>query len=732
MTRFMTVMGFVCALAGSSAHAATLEVKRASSEIRVDARLDEPAWQEASPIAIAYEWYPADDAPAPVATDVRVTYDDRNLYVAFRADDPEPRRIRARYHQRDSGRSDDLVGFYIDPFNDDRRAYQFRINPLGVQIDAINSDVEATEDFSWDGIWESAGRLTDDGYVVEVAVPLQQLRIPAAGGAQTWGFMAIREWPRNVVHRLRSVPTDQDRNCLICQFGDVAGFETRARGRNLEVTPTLTGRAAEQRTPGGGFDRRDSEIDPGVSARWAITPGTSLQATLNPDFSQVEADAAQLDVNNRFALFFPERRPFFVEGADFFSTSLPLVFTRTIADPSSGLKLTGKSGAHSYGALVARDEITNLLLPGDESSVLTSIGGRSTNALARYRLELGTSTTIGALLAAREGDAYENSVFSADAFHRLTESDSVRLQISGSRTAYPDALALRFGQPRGSFGGHSLLAAYGHNDRNWSWAAEYVDVSPDFRADSGFMNQVGIRGAEVGATRRIRGGPERWFRNIFLTASVDARQQYDGDWNEWGSDLVLRYQGPRQSTVVLLVAPNQEYFRGTTYQNLRYSVSGSFQPSRDVTLGLSVRGGESIDFTNARGAEFITISPSAALNLGRRFTGTLAYDYQQFETPDGARIFAVHLPQARLFYHFTDRAFVRTILQYRDLARDPALYRRTVERNSRDLLTQLLFSYRIDAQTVFLAGYSDNYAGQVDLTQTNRTVFAKVSYAFLF
>ena len=178
--------------------AALLEVSSANAPIRVDAVLDEPAWASATPIPVDLEWYPGDNTAAPVETQALVTFDDANLYVAFRAKDPQPGRIRARFHERDAATEDDVVGFYVDPFNDDRRAYQFRVNPLGVQIDAINSDVEDTEDFSWDAIWDSAGRLTEDGFVVEIAVPLQQLRIPSTAGPQTWGFMAIREWPRDV------------------------------------------------------------------------------------------------------------------------------------------------------------------------------------------------------------------------------------------------------------------------------------------------------------------------------------------------------------------------------------------------------------------------------------------------------------------------------------------------------------------------------------------------------
>jgi Domain of unknown function (DUF5916)/Carbohydrate family 9 binding domain-like len=682
--------------------AAVLEVSPSRAPIRVDGVLDEPAWAAATPIPVAFEWYPADNAAAPVETEALVTYDHRSLFVAVRAKDPQPARIRARFHERDAATEDDVVGFYVDPFNDDRRAYQFRVNPLGVQIDAINSDVEGTEDFSWDAIWESAGRLTADGYVVEIAVPLQQLRIPSTEGPQTWGFMAIREWPRDVQHRLRSVRTDQNRDCLVCQFHDLHGLVAADRGRNLEVTPTITG-------------TNDDAFDAGVSARWAITPGTSLQATLNPDFSQVEADAALLDVNTRFALQFPEKRPFFVEGADVFETRLPLVFTRTIADPAAGFKFTGKSGPHLYGALLARDETTNLLVPGDESSFVTTLAGASTTALARYRAELG-SGTVGGLLTARRGESYENTVLAADSYHRFTERDSLRVQVGGSRSVYPQSPSV--------LTGHAMRLSYSHNDRQWSWGGNYSDLAPAFRADSGFLNQVGVRAANVYADRRLRGGADRWYRNLYIGGGVDATRPFDGHWLEWGADLNLTYEGPRQTELSFNASPNQEYFDGKTYHSFRYGVDASFQASRDVALAFGVRTGDTIDFTNSQHAGFTTVSTGADVNLGRRLRGELRYDYQVLDDRSGARIFAVHLPQARLLYHFSRRAFVRTILQYRMLDQVTAEQRR--------LLTQLLFSYRVNAQTVFLAGYSDRYQGERDLPRLDRAVFVKVGYAWLF
>jgi hypothetical protein len=718
MKRFFVVL----IIAAWALVAEAAEVRKASSPIRVDGVLDEAAWQEATPIAIAHEWFPGDDVQAAVTTDVLVTWDDEKLYVGFRAHDPHPELIRARFNERDGAIADDNVGFLLDPFNDDRRAYQFRINPLGVQADAINSDVEGTEDFSWDSIWDSAGRITPDGYVVEVAVPLQQLRVPSGGSPQTWGFMAMRDWPRDLRHRFRSVVTDQNRNCLICQFEDVTGFGATRTGRNVEVTPTLTG------TTGDG----DSDVEPGVSGRWAITSGTSLQATLNPDFSQVEADAAQLDVNQRFALSFPEKRPFFLEGSDFFETQLPLVFTRSIADPVAGLKLTGKSGPNAFGVLIARDRITNLLVPSDQSSFRTTLSSDSTTAVMRYRRELGKSATIGGLVSSRSGPDYDNRVGSADSYFRLTERDSLRVQVAGSQSEYPDAIAEK------SLDGHAFYANYSHSDRNWTWGSNYQEYSPGFRADAGLFDQVGVRGASAFAERRIRGGdkPGRtWFSNLLLNAGVDGTRQFDGDWNEWGADLGATYEGPRQSEISFnFLAPNQEYYAGRVYHNLRHSAEATIQATPDVNLGLFVNWGESIDFTNERAADFVTLGPSANFDIGRRIRGEFSWQRQIFRTEAGDRIFTVDLPQARLLYHFSRRAFLRAILQYRNVERDPAQYLEQVNREDRGFLSQLLFSYRLDAQTVFLAGYSDNYTGtdEIDLSRTNRTLFVKLSYAWLF
>ncbi len=469
--------------------AAGFSVEPATSQIHVDARLDEKAWEAAAVIPLTHEWFPGDNTEPPVATVALVTFDSTNFYVGFRASDPDPSAIRAYLADRDTAFSDDTVGFILDTFNDRRRAFQFRINALGVQMEAQSSDIDGTEDWSWDIIWNSAGRITDVGYVVEVAIPLKQLRFPrtTASEVQTWGFLAMRDYPRNVRHRLRSVENDRDKNCFVCQAPSLTGFRHLEPGRNLELDPTVTMTRTDSRDfPDGVLESGDEDAEAGLTVRWNVTPNLALNATLNPDFSQVEADAAQLDVNERFALFFPEKRPFFLEGADFFNSPFDVVFTRTVADPKYGVKLTGKQGRDSFGVFLAEDRINNLIFPGNQGSSSESLSEDVLSGVVRYRRDVGKRSNLGFLYAGRQGDGdYANEVYGVDGTLRLTDSDTVRFQALGSRTEYPEGLALEQGQPLTAFDGTALRIDYTHGERNWFWSARYQDIDPDFRADSG-------------------------------------------------------------------------------------------------------------------------------------------------------------------------------------------------------------------------------------------------------
>jgi len=335
---------------------ATFRVGPAAGPIRLDGSLDDPGWRGTAEISLDWEWTPGDNTPPPVRSVCRITYDANNLYVGCRAFDPHPAEIRAHYFSRDDIDRlvlDDHFNIVIDPFNDQRRAFQFRVSALGGQADALLSTAEGFEDWSWDAIWGSAGRIDDQGYTVEVAIPFKSLRFPRTTGVQTWGFILERSYPRSVRHRIQSAPRDRNNTCLLCKANKVTGFQGIAPGRNIEFDPAATTSRTDLRTqvPDGPLARGTVDPAVGVDFRWGISPNLTLNATGNPDFSQVEADVAQLAVNTRFALFFPEKRPFFLEGADLFNTPIQAVFTRTVADPDAGLKLSGKVGSSSASAI---------------------------------------------------------------------------------------------------------------------------------------------------------------------------------------------------------------------------------------------------------------------------------------------------------------------------------------------------------------------------------------------
>jgi hypothetical protein len=322
-------------------------------------------------VDLPFETAPGENTPAPVSTECLLAYDTSNLYVAFKATDTDPGQIKARLSDRDNIWHDDRVGIMIDTFNDERRGFEFLVNPLGVQMDATRNEVGGGDerDTSWDAIWNSAGRISDQGYTVEMSIPFTSLRFPRTKGPQTWGFAAYRYYPRGVHYEMMSFPDDRDADCFFCQASKLSGFDGISPGNNLEVAPTFTSsRSDALASDGQGLAAGDVENDVGLSVRWGVTPNVMLNGTLNPDFSQVEADAAQLNVNNRFALFYPEKRPFFLEGADFFQTPVDAVYTRTVTDPDWGFKTTGKEGRNAFGAFVARDVAPNLLFPSNQGS----------------------------------------------------------------------------------------------------------------------------------------------------------------------------------------------------------------------------------------------------------------------------------------------------------------------------------------------------------------------------
>jgi hypothetical protein len=377
-------------------------VPRVESDLQVDAVLDEEVWRHALVLELPYEVRPSENVPAPVRTEVLFAYSTTHLYAAFRAYDPDPTAIRARITDRDAMYGDDWVALVLDTFNDQTRTFDFFCNPLGVQGDEIESPNGSG---AWDAIWDCDGRITAEGYVVEMAIPFSSMRFQHSEDDQVWGLDAVRSYPRTVRHHIGMFPRDRNNNCYMCQAEKLIGFAGASPGRNIEFDPTVYGVVTQERDglPSGPFVQRDRNMEPGLTARWGLTPSLTLNATVNPDFSNIEADVAQLDINTQFALYYPERRPFFLEGATFFNTRFRAVHTRTLADPLWGTKLTGKEGGNAVGFFTAHDDMTNLLFPGSQGSDMASLPMKSVGSVMRYRRDLGRGSNVGLLF----GDALQ-------------------------------------------------------------------------------------------------------------------------------------------------------------------------------------------------------------------------------------------------------------------------------------------------------------------------------------
>ncbi len=709
---------------------------RGDGDITIDGVMDEASWAEAIAIPVDIETRPGENTPAPVDTVAYLFENGESLYVAFDAKDAEPDKIRAFLRDRDSAWDDDFVGIVIDTYGDERRAFEFFVNPLGVQMDLTNDDVNKSEDDSWDAIWNSAGRIGDDGYVVEIEIPLNQLRFPRVDDKQTWGIDLLRFYPRDHRYRFSSNALDRNVNCYLCQLQKLQGLEGVEPGRDLEIVPTLTASQASTTDDPGVEPLRSGSTDTeaGLNVRWGITPDLTANLAVNPDFSQVEADAAQLDVNNQFALFFPEKRPFFLEGADYFSTPITAIFTRTVADPSVGAKLTGKRGKNTFGVFVAQDEVTNLLFPGATGSDSDSLLQDNTAFVGRYGRSFGEASTIGALLTARDGDTYHNTAGGLDLRWKITDQHSVYAQYLRSDTEYPADVATEFNQPLGSFDGHAAIAGYDYDSRDWFAYVRHLERSRGFRADSGFVPRVDVSQQLLGLGRVWHGDENTWYSRIQLSGDWDIWHDDDGRLLEREIEAYLNISGPMQSHIEFGGLQRDLLHNDVLFEENKLSFFAEFQPRGGLLVGFWTRVGDQVDFDNTRLGDEVRVDPFLRWNIGRHLL--LRYDgvFVQLDRKDGAQIFDASVQDVRLTWQFSLRSFLRLTAQIQDVERNPDSYDDAVDRRSRDVGRQLLYSYKINPQTVFFLGYSDalidddNLSG---LTATDRTWFMKIGYAWM-
>ncbi|WP_395374644.1 DUF5916 domain-containing protein [Marinicella sp. W31] len=726
----------LCACLSWKISAETYQVPSAQGEVRIDGVLDEAIWQQALEVPFQYEIFPSDNIPAETATTGYLIDLGDSLLIGFEAEDEAPEQIRAFLRDRDSAYQDDMIGVMLDTYNDQRRALEFFVNPLGVQMDLIR-DGNNNEDDSWDAIWESAGIINATGYSVEIRIPYNELQMPAGTGEKTWGIVMFRAQPRDFRTQYQNSKVDRNNSCFLCQTHKFTGFASADRGRDLEITPTITAITQQSRElEDTDFDGTETDFEPGIDVNWGINSNLTLNATLNPDFSQVESDSAQLSENQTFSLFFPERRPFFLENSDFFSTPTRLIYTRNIADPDYGVRLVGKKGKNAYGFFYADDTLTNLLIPGVFGSSFTSLDLESENLVGRYRRDFGEASTIGTAITHRSGTGYSNRVLSIDGDYRISDTDTLRFQYGDSSTEYPLDVAEEFDQPIDRFDGNFYLLRYRHRGENWRFNVTHEDTEDGFRADTGFFRQVGVRRSIIGAGYQWYGNDNTWWNRINAYSDWDITHDQDGRLVEKEFEGNVNMRGPKQSFFIVGGGVRDRLWDDILFREDYLFTEVEFQPMSGLEMGAGVTIGDSVDFSNSLLGDRVNSFFYVEANMGKHLSVDAEHSFTRLKR-DGGDVFLANQTDVRLSYQFNIRQRLRLALIRTNIQRDLVLYEDPEDVNASDesISTQLIYSYKVNPRTLLFLGYSDFGLNNDDVdsfTRTNKTLFAKFSYAFKY
>jgi hypothetical protein len=541
----------------------------------VDGRLDEEVWKTAAVLKDFYQINPGDNVAPSYPTETLLGYDSRTLYIGFRCAD-DPTKVRATLAKRDAVLgAEDTVRVLLDTFDDKRRAYVLVFNPLGVQQDGVRTE-GAGVDFSVDVVMESKGVITADGYTVEVAVPFKSLRY-TAGKGRRWGVHVFRVIQRLDGEQDSWMPISRSDVSTLGQAGHITGFENLSTERTLELIPSLTvsetGRRVKSIPPGvlratpglvdqGRFVNGPAEPDPGLTVRFGITPTVTLDFAANPDFAQVEADQLVVTTNQRFPIFFAEKRPFFLEGVEIFQTPLTALHTRAIVDPDYAAKLTGKVGRDSFGILVASDNGPGNFIGDDRLSPRNFhyLDRNARAAVLRYKRDVGRDSNVGLIATSYDFKGREetptdfdfetndpckaqkslergNRLGAVDGHFRVNKITNFDFQVAATTSGrcFFDAEAGRdiFRGGRG----FAYTAVYDVTGRNFGWVLGAEGRTRDYRADLGFTQRTDNNYDWFGFRYSTDPKQKGWLVYWKVTSSGNVEYDFRGRLQFWDADV---------------------------------------------------------------------------------------------------------------------------------------------------------------------------------------------------
>jgi hypothetical protein len=715
------ISAFVLSLIPAIAHAQEfirpeLHATRVTQPPVIDGSLDDGAWQSSKlPTGEFLSYNPLHGAPIPQTTSVWLSYDADYLYFAFKCDDPDPSGIKTSVTRRDNIWQDDWVGFSLDALGTGQLSYHFMVNASGVQLDMLNS-VAGNEDTSPDWVWDSASRLTDTGYTAEIRVPLQSIRLK--GGPDT--RMGVLFWRR--VSRLGvsvSWPALSPNAWVFERHANLhfASIEPRLA---REILPSATYGRTTLRDAPQRWQPAESRTDVGLSAKVGLTSTITLDATVNPDFSQVESDAFQVEVNQRFPVFFGEKRPFFMEGAGIFAlagagsgdnTLRTAVHTRRIIDPLFGAKLTGSAGRVTFGTLSAVDEA------GDDNRMFN---------IGRAQFSLGPSNYVGALYTDIEAAGTHNRVAGADLRWRINETQTLNAFVLASNS--------RRARDTDTTSGLGAQLYYTYSTRKWAGSGTFEHYDDGFQMDTAFMNRVGVTGGWTYVERNFYPDNSKypWLRRFTIfNFTQGGRDEFAGG-TEFLTLAAVRMNLTRQGNLRIDHMVGHEHWAGQRFKRGRPRISGSMQVFRWLNADVFYGRGYAVFYDpehpfQGRSTDFntgITLQPSG------RFSQSLRYQRVAFDHDvTGVRVYTLDIVNTRTTYQFTRALVVRGIAQY--------------DSSRRRVLTDFLGSYEPRPGTVVYAGYGalieqrEFVDGrwvpqQGHYLTTQRGLFFKTSYLYRF
>ena len=710
-------------------------IERASTPPNIDGVLDDEVWQR-EPLQLddwlSYNPNRGDKISSDFRTEVRVAYDDRNLYFAFHCIDSEPSRIRTTVARRDSAGNDDWVAISLDSTGTGQTAYHLFVNPSGSQMDALNTS-SSGEQFDADFVWYSVSKMTSDGYVVEMQVPLQSIRF-SSGENVRMGILFFRKISRlGISYSWPSLPPGQwvfDRHARLV-------FDHLSQPRLVEALPSITYGVSQTRVDTARWNPLDGKPDVGLSGKFGITSNITLDGTINPDFSQVESDAFQVQVNQRFPIFFSEKRPFFMEGMGLFnvagtggdSNMRTAVHTRKIINPMWGSKVTGSAGKVTFGVLNSLDETPNDDVDGvDVPGRAPEISGHDKLfTIGRATYTLGGPSYAGAIVTDSErGDRY-NRVAGADLYYKPVPTQQISATVLSSRTGVGGEDAT----------GVAGQATYNYETRRYVTITQFEHYDREFRMDTAFVNRTGFTSVWTyhDVSFYPKSGTEFFLQRIhpyiFLKRGHDDVQ----DGSEAFLQTGIRLNTTRQGFFDFNHSGGHEAWVGRRFNTGRdFNTFGVIQIVRWLNVNAGFNTGPAIYYD--RIDPFQGRSHSAwfgtTLQPNQHFTLDVNANFDRFNrASNGERVYSVDIVNAKTTYQFNKHFLVRLLEQF--------------DSSTHQLLTDLLASYEFVPGTVFHAGYGSLYerngtpsgalaadgAGQNYLL-VNRGLFFKASYLHRF